>query len=835
MNHVSRRPKESAEPATLLVDAEPASASHLESVIAGRYELLRPLGEGGFSWVFLARHTQIPSLRVAIKILKTANGHDPRALLRLEREAEMTAMLQGQHTVKVLDVGVTEGGYPYLAMEFVRGISLRYLIAKAGPLSTLTVARISLDVLASLRDAHAKNIVHRDLKPSNIFLTQEEGQAPSARVLDFGIAHLHTPLSSDTASSQHSLACTPQYAAPEVLRGEPEPRSDLYAHGLIMAELLEGAAMVRESNTFLAATHHLNDTPFQLGPKARRSALAPIIQRAISKDLQQRPRSADEMREHILELVTDLEAQGATDALDIHHLVQDYNEGVDLSPSIQAPVSLRDGVARRHFSAKFPAPNQPTIMPQTQRSVRLDSLSAADLAFIQQAHTVARSKRWILVLSAAVVVMAIILLAGGIVLQMRAPSAELQTPQTLAEQIDELPAVDPPSEIIVEGSINDDTFWQAATRYRLRGTVFVEHAATLTIEAGTTIIGESGAALVLTPNATLLARGRADAPITFTSTRGEDAQAGDWGGLVLLGDAPINATQGHVEGIPVQDPRGYYGGDDVQGSCGILEHVRIAYAGYEVFANNELNGLTLAGCGEGTIIRNLHVHASLDDGVEIFGGAPDLRYILITEPGDDGLDWDQGWTGNAQFVVIRMSRRGDNAIEADSNASQHSAAPRSQPTIANLSIFGPDDTLANARAILLRSGTGAHFINVLIQGFPLDPIDIRDAATVDNITSGVLSFEGLWIVPATQGLRFDDESIEDDDGGFDEESYFRGIAGARYNTPVDQWLQTPFGPLVPAASSLTASDAPMPKLEFFDRGARYIGAFQPGQSETWAF
>lgn len=816
---------EDIEAATVMVDFDASTPyTHLEPIIDGRYELLRPLGEGGFSWVFLARHVQIPSMRVAIKVLKVANGHDPRALNRLEREATVTATLQGRHTVKVQDVGVTEAGYPYLAMEYVRGVPLRYLSRQQGPLDTLSVARLSLEILASLRDAHSHNIVHRDLKPSNVFVVQPDDGPPEARVLDFGIAHLQTPLTQDTASSKHSLACTPQYAAPELLRGEPDPRSDLYALGLIMAELLDGARVVNETNTFVAATAHLSEDAHKLGSRTHRSALAPIILAATDKNIQRRPADATAMFNHIQALVQDLESQGATSDLDLRPLIERYITSIESGPSIDAPLSLRSGMNKRHTHDARPVHTQ----AYTQAT---DDTHA--LLQIKALEEQAKQRQLIARLSFVLILIALLLVAGLVVLRGQKDAA----PTTAhAAEAAPLAAEDAaPREIILEGSIRENTTLHAATTYRLRGIVFVEDAATLTIEPGTTIVGEVGAALVLTPNATIYARGRRDAPITFTSSRGADAEAGDWGGVVLLGDAPINVAQGHVEGVPQNDARGHYGGDDVNGSCGVLEYVRIAYAGFEVFANNELNGLTLAGCGEGTIVRHLHVHASLDDGVEVFGGTPDLSHILITDPGDDGFDWDQGWTGNAQFVAIILTHRSDNGIEADSNVDDHDATPRSLPTIANLTIIGPGDELANARAMLLRRGTGAHFINTIVHDFPIDPIDIRDDATIAAIERGALHFDGLWLSGGSGGLRFEDELLDDDDdGGFLEADFFEEAAGEHFNVTLRDWVDTAIGRVVPVSSERVLSSAAFPRTEFFDRGARYLGAFRPGEVTTWA-
>ena len=124
----------------------------------------------------------------------------------------------------------------------------------------------------------------------------------------------------------------------------------------------------------------------------------------------------------------------------------------------------------------------------------------------------------------------------------------------------------------------------------------------------------------MTRDASLHAAGTADVPIVFTSASRKAPAPRRWGGLVMLGSAPVNQADAHIEGVPANDTRGSFGGDDADGSCGVLEYARIEFAGFEVYANNELNGLTLGGCGSGTIVRHVQVHRSLDDGVEMFGG-----------------------------------------------------------------------------------------------------------------------------------------------------------------------------------------------------------------------
>src|SRR5688500_2406277 len=228
-----------------------------------------------------------------------------------------------------------------------------------------------------------------------------------------------------------------------------------------------------------------------------------------------------------------------------------------------------------------------------------------------------------------------------------------------------VPPIDTPPGVTVvnvpAGDITASTTWTATHIYVLEGYVFVT-GGTLTIEAGTTVQGKNGSALTITKNAKLDAQGTVDTPIVFTSAM-PTAASGDWGGVVMLGQAPINVVGGtnNVEGFPTSyGDRIAYGGTDAAHDCGKLKYARIEYAGFALAVDNELNGLTLGGCGTSTVVDYVQVHLGLDDGVEVFGGTVNIRHIVITQPDDDGLDWDRGWTGTAQYVVIQQKLgRGD--------------------------------------------------------------------------------------------------------------------------------------------------------------------------------
>ncbi len=392
--------------------------------------------------------------------------------------------------------------------------------------------------------------------------------------------------------------------------------------------------------------------------------------------------------------------------------------------------------------------------------------------------------------------------------------------------------------VMVSGALSGETTWSAGRVYRLQDIVTVAPGALLKIEPGVTIEGLPGSALLVTRGALLHAKGSAAQPIVFTS--GQEVgkrQPGDWGGVVLLGDAPVNVGQGSIEGFPAGDEHALYGGTDPAGSCGVLEYVRIEFAGYEALADNELNGLTLGGCGSGTIVRYLQVHRSLDDGVEIFGGTVNLEHVLITQARDDGLDFDQGWTGRMQFMIVQQTETGDNAIEGDNNSKDHEALPRSAPAIYNATLIG--SRRGAQRAMVLRTGTAGEFANFLVTGQAVEFVDLRDPATIRQVQSGALTFKAMIVheIGMNGTTWFTDESGADDDGGFSEATLLArpGAEISTLNHPRlpgdrDNARAPNFTPL--PGKVLEAGLRP-PQDRFQDETATWLGAVLPGDAAPW--
>jgi len=252
------------------------------------------------------------------------------------------------------------------------------------------------------------------------------------------------------------------------------------------------------------------------------------------------------------------------------------------------------------------------------------------------------------------------------------------------EEIIPSPQPFPTNNIIVTNNITEDTEW-CNEIYVLNGKIVVEEGATLTICPGTIIKGSGGtgvnaSSLLIARGAKIMAEGNANAPIIFTSIADEisleDVDNGNfaspnlspdfnglWGGLIVLGNAPISASNAEgdvsevqIEGIPTSDINGLYGGNDIEDNSGVLSYISIRHGGTNIGEGNEINGLTLGGVGSGTVINNIEVVGNQDDGIEWFGGSVDVTNVVVWNAGDDAIDTDQSWSGTLNnFVVITPS------------------------------------------------------------------------------------------------------------------------------------------------------------------------------------
>jgi hypothetical protein len=387
-----------------------------------------------------------------------------------------------------------------------------------------------------------------------------------------------------------------------------------------------------------------------------------------------------------------------------------------------------------------------------------------------------------------------------------------------------------PNEIDVTADITADTTWKTGKTYILKQLTYVT-GGTLTIEPGTTVLGDRTSALIVTRDAKLRAEGTKDKPIVFSSSAPEGSRdLENWGGIVLNGRARINVTGGenNSEGL-ADEPRNKYGGTDDTHECGVLKYVRVEFAGRPLTMDNELNGITLNACGSNTLLDFVQVHRGKDDGIELFGGKANLKHVVITGSDDDGLDWDQGWTGKAQFVVIQqLTGYGNYGIEADNNRTNHDLMPRSAPTLFNFTLVGrnPDTAPSEgaSRGLIFREGTAAVLANAIVTNFTSAGMIVDKASTAAQWTSGALQVKNsiFWNNPNVGWQNF----MLMPDNMFDEATELAATPLA--NRQVDPQLTAPTAATPnwkPQAGSPALSGAATPPNDgFFDTSATFVGA-----------
>lgn len=324
------------------------------------------------------------------------------------------------------------------------------------------------------------------------------------------------------------------------------------------------------------------------------------------------------------------------------------------------------------------------------------------------------------------------------------------------------------NEVLISSNITEDTEWTNDKVYVLGSRIAVESGATLTINAGTVIKGFAGSganatALVIAQGAKLMAEGTATDPIIFTAFS-DDLEPGEivspnlspslsglWGGLIVLGKAPISADANavQIEGIPASDNNGLYGGADSTDNSGVISYVSIRHGGANIGEGNEINGLTLGGVGAGTSISYVEIVGNQDDGVEFFGGTVNVSNLIVWNAGDDAVDTDQGWAGTLDNFVVVCGDQTDHALEIDGPE----GALEAGHTLTNGTVYGSTAAeLGN-----LRDGARVTLSNIGFTGFPDPATDGRgdfgldsEQSTIDNLGNGAITLTNLEVVlPAT--------------------------------------------------------------------------------------
>ncbi|MCS7073425.1 MAG: T9SS C-terminal target domain-containing protein, partial [Bacteroidia bacterium] len=338
--------------------------------------------------------------------------------------------------------------------------------------------------------------------------------------------------------------------------------------------------------------------------------------------------------------------------------------------------------------------------------------------------------------------------------------------------------------------------------YILKGFVTVPPGSELTIQPGTIIKGDKATkgALIIQRGAKIWAVGTATTPIVFTSNQPAGSRnRGDWSGLVICGNAPVNLPGGSGEYEGGALPGATFGGTNPNDNSGKLRYVRIEYAGYAINTNQEINGLTLAGVGNATVIDHVQVSFANDDSFEFFGGTVNAKHLVAYSGLDDDFDTDNGHSGRIQFaVVLRDPNVADaagasNGFESDNDGQGNDVQPYTSTVFSNISVFGPKATETTQistfykNALHLRRRTAVKVFNSIFAGYPTG-LFIDGSSTESNASNGLLEFKNNIIAGCSQNLKTGSGST------FDISAWFNttGFSNTTYATNAEVGVQDPF-------------------------------------------
>lgn len=325
------------------------------------------------------------------------------------------------------------------------------------------------------------------------------------------------------------------------------------------------------------------------------------------------------------------------------------------------------------------------------------------------------------------------------------------------------------SVVLTTGFITSDTTWTNTTNIVLSGRVAVAPGFTLTIQPGTVVLGDaSNSYLVIERDANIDAQGTAQAPIIFTSAarwQDGDQAAGDWGGVVIHGNAVANCagfsgcglttTEGDCES---EGGAGFFGGSDDSDNSGIIRYARVEYAGNEISTDNELNAWTMNAVGSGTVLEHMQSHIGLDDMFEWFGGTARMKYLVATGGDDDNFDFQMGYRGYVQFAVCQqagsdVASNEDSGIEGDNNEFDDQCPGVSDPTFSNLTLVGSANRGSSGRGMRIRVGAACHIVNSVATGFGSQGLRVQDTATFDNCPGVTTSDINCALVAVAEPIR----------------------------------------------------------------------------------
>ena len=439
----------------------------------------------------------------------------------------------------------------------------------------------------------------------------------------------------------------------------------------------------------------------------------------------------------------------------------------------------------------------------------------------------------------------------------------------------------PPGDADISANITANRTLFADTTYTLTDFVHVTDGVTLTIQPGTEIRGQINSALFIMRGGKIVADGRADAPIVFTSDQPVgDRRPGDWGGLIIIGRGIINRT-GVVElegtGESPSNPSiDYAGGTDNADSSGVLRYVRIEFAGFAPAPNEELNALTLAGVGSRTKIEFVQTLAGLDDSFEWFGGAVDGKFLLSVESGDDHFDASEGYVGRNQFLIayqdtiLPANPQGGGAssdpqgFEVDNCGSAsgsgcgqpggpqgYNTTPLTIPLFANFTLIGTgaDGTIQNNSGgigMVFRRGAGGYYVNGIVARWLRAALSFRDAETQTRFNDGNLVVRNISVIetgtagtnlPLFEGgsgrftIDANANNVVAEPGTVSAASVFSNLVELPSATALDFSLTAGAAPRTGGTGAFTGALAT--KAGTFVAGTTFRGAWDPSGAVKW--
>ncbi|HVH48249.1 MAG TPA: protein kinase [Labilithrix sp.] len=328
-------------------------------VIAGKYEVERVLAEGGMGVVLAAQHKQLRR-RVALKFLLPELCHMSEVVTRFLREAQAMTSIQNEHVARVLDVGTTAEGAPYMVMEYLEGEDLSQALDRRQRLPAVEAVEYVLQAMEALAEAHVHGFVHRDLKPSNLFITRRPDGSPLVKVLDFGISKVTT---NDTSKSNvdlthaRGLLGSPLYMSPEQIRSSKtvDHRADIWTLGIILHELITGRPPFEAESVPAVLAQIVADEPIiLLGVDAE---APPGMSEVVLKCLR---RNRDERYANVAELAVALKPYATRDGL---HAIEKIERVIAHNQRVATPVDLRVATPQKGLTPVVtPAPKTPAML-----------------------------------------------------------------------------------------------------------------------------------------------------------------------------------------------------------------------------------------------------------------------------------------------------------------------------------------------------------------------------------------------------------------------------------------------------------------------------------------